>query len=103
MDKKSEYTRVPHEILEALFSAQNHFTPMQYKILLYIVRKTYGWNKYSEYISLAGMAKAIGHTRERVTLAVSDLEKMGVLSVDRRRGQAADISINDVQYWDREI
>lgn len=98
-----EYTRVPHKIIEALYSSDIRFSPIQSKVILFVIRRTFGWNKYSEYISLSSMAKAIGKDRANVSKAVNDLMKMGVLSVDRRPGRSSDISINDPGKWDRPV
>lgn len=98
---KGEYTRVPNDLLEALYSKDQHFTVTQYLVLLYIIRKTYGWNTYGEYISIGSMAKALNKDKANVSRAVSDLEKMGVLSVDKRSGRSGYISINKPQDFDR--
>lgn len=100
---KGEYTRIPNRIIEALYSSTIHFSPIQSAVLLFIIRRTFGWNKYSDYISLNSMAKAIGKDRANVSRAVNDLMKMGVLNVDRRLGRSSDISINDPEKWDRPV
>ncbi len=98
---KGEYTRVPHNLIEAMYDKDQHFTVTQYKVLLYIIRKTYGWNRYAEHISISSMARALGKDRRNVSRAVSDLEKMGVLSVDRRSGGSGYFSINRPQDFDK--
>lgn len=100
---KGEYTRIPNKILEALYSEDIRFTSRQFKVLLFIIRRTYGWNKYAEYISLSSMAKAINVKRPNVCNAVSDLRKMGVLNVEKTVGKKSYISINDPEKWDKGI
>ena len=75
------YTKFPNDILNALISSR--LSALRFAIILYIVRKTNGWSKPSDAISVSKMAKEIGYSRRKVVGAVSDLEKMGILSVER--------------------
>lgn len=97
---KEEYTRVPHDLLEALYGGDVRLTATQYRVLLYIIRKTYGWNKYSDFISVSAMARAIGKDRSNVRRAIRDLIQMGVLEVDQMSGRPSNISINSPSKWD---
>ncbi len=96
------YTSVPNETLEALYQTDNRLSPIHMRVLLYLMRMTYGWHKVRDRISIKKMAAEIGRDRRNVTRAVNDLEKMGIIEVDRPgRGQIADISINLPEQWDR--
>lgn len=99
---KGSYTSVPNELLEAMYQTDNHFSPNQMRVLLYLIRMTYGWHKARDRISLKRMSADIGKDRRNVTRAVRELERMGVIEVDRPgQGQLADISINLPDEWGR--
>ena len=101
---KDGYTRIPNSLLEALYDRKYHFTQLQFRVMCYIIRKTYGWNKYSDYISISAMAKDLRKERRNVVRAVSDLEKSGVLKIDRTGvGKVNDICVNPPTEWDRPV
>ena len=58
MDKDC-FTKFPNSILEAIISGGFH--GMQTAVLLYIIRKTYGWGKASDTISVSKMAAETGY------------------------------------------
>ena len=45
------YTKIANELLEA-FSKHN-FSAYETRVLMAIIRKTYGWNKKSDFISVS--------------------------------------------------
>lgn len=77
-DKKKKFTKFPNDILDRLLSYGLNNT--QLLIVLYVIRKTYGWNKpYGDKIAIKKMAKDINKSRVFTKKAVQDLEKMGIL------------------------
>lgn len=77
-EDKDPYTEFPNDIYERLLSYRLNTT--QLLVVLYVIRKTYGFHKPAgDRISIKKMAKDIGRSRQFTTLAVEDLEKMGVL------------------------
>ena len=101
---KDGYTRIPNKLLEAMYDRKHHFTQLQFRVMCYIIRKTYGWNKYSDYISISAMAKDLRRERRNVFRAVSDLEKSGVLKIIRTgAGKVNDICINPPSDWGRPV
>ena len=94
MDK---YTRISNEMLEAICSAD--LSKAQYKALLYIIRKTIGWNKDADCISVKRMAEETGQQRRTMLKAVNDLERMNVISVSRSAGHAGKIALEPVSKW----
>lgn len=94
MDK---YTRISNEMLEAIYSAD--LSKAQYKALLYIIRKTIGWNKDVDCISVKRMAEETGQQRRTMLKAVNDLEKMNIISVNRSAGHAGKITLEPVSKW----
>ena len=94
MDK---YTRISNEMLEAICSAD--LSKAQYKALLYIIRRTIGWNKDADCISVKRMAEETGQQRRTMLKAVNDLERMNVISVSRSAGHAGKIALEPVSKW----
>lgn len=96
------YTKFPNDILNALISSR--LSALRFAIILYIVRKTNGWSKPSDAISVSKMAKEIGYSRRKVVGAVSDLEKMGILSVERNgSGKLSEMSVNSPDKWEQPV
>lgn len=94
------YTKFPNKLLESMIAYS--FTRRQYAILLYIVRNTHGWGKpYGDKISIAWIADATGIGKKHVNDTVLDLEKMGVLNIERRDGAPSCIGINGPSEWDQ--
>ena len=96
------FTRVPNELFEALLRQSLRIT--QLKAALYIIRKTYGFNKQDDDISISQMAEDTGLTRRAMVNAVHDLAKMGIVKLGTvHRGRRTSMKINDIEYWDKEI
>ena len=96
------YTKFPNDILDA--AIKSRFTATQLTAILYVVRKVNGWGKPCDRISVTKMAQDAGYTREAMSGAISDLEKMGVLSIERHgRGKQSEMRVNDPEYWDQPV
>lgn len=101
MDKS--FTKIPNDILESFYSSA--LTTTQYRVMLYIIRKTYGFNKQDgDYIAIAKMANDLGYLRNNLSRTISELENMGMIEVYRewsRRGNR--IKINPVSMWKKRV
>ena len=71
------YTRIANELLEALI--KHDFTASQYKIIFAIIRKTYGWNKAEDSISVSQFEELTGLHRRTVQREMQKLKKMNVV------------------------
>ncbi|PVX86451.1 replication protein [Paraburkholderia unamae] len=71
------FTRVAHGILEALALA--NLGKRHYKILLVLLRQTYGYNKKSDEISLSQFKDKTGVLPPNVSTAIDELVEMRVL------------------------
>lgn len=71
------FTRVAHGILEALALA--NLGKRHYKILLVLLRQTYGYNKKSDEISLTQFRDKTGVLAPNVSTAIDELVEMRVL------------------------
>lgn len=99
MDKDS-FTKIPNHILEAILAQK--FTAVQMTVVLYVLRKTNGWNKPCDRISITQMARETGRRRQLLSRTVGDLEKLCVLKVERfGNGRVPEMSILDPKHWDK--
>ena len=96
------FTKVPNAILEALI--RHRFTGAQYTVLLYVIRKTRGWGKTSDKISVSMIARESGYSRREIINSVRDLEKKKVIKAKRDRdSMMSEMSVNDPKKWDRGV
>lgn len=77
------HTRIADELLDAVI--RHPLTKRQYKILLAIIRKTYGYGKVEDDISSSQLAKLTGLTSAHCRGTLLELEKLNI--VVARRGQ----------------
>lgn len=74
------FTRFNNDIYDAVLTYG--FTRIQILVILYVIRKTDGWNKPAgDYISITRMAKDIGVERSNASKTVKKLFSLGVLEV----------------------
>ena len=69
------YTRVPNAILDAMAD----FGHAEFRVILAIVRKTTGYHKTSDRLSVSQLAKLTGLTSRNVQVALTALLKRGVI------------------------
>lgn len=55
---EKDYTKIPNELLEAL--ARTRLSNYEFRYIWVVIRKTYGWNKKSDYISNSQFVKETG-------------------------------------------
>jgi phage replication O-like protein O len=75
------HTRLANELLEALM--RYPFSAGEYRVLLAIVRLTYGWRRRERPIAQRALAQATGVSRRQVKRILADLRQQGVLFRDR--------------------
>jgi phage replication O-like protein O len=82
---KPNCTQCPNEILDRLLPI---LSPSQFKLVMAIVRKTYGWHKKSDDISLTQLERMTGMSRQTVIDASTPLRASGFIVIGRsgRRG-----------------
>jgi len=89
--------RVPHhtEVPDELFDEQLRYLGYaELKVLLWIVRKTFGWRKDSDAISLSQLIEGTGLGPTSVKRAVKDLESKGAITVKRDLTKQGDSAVN---------
>jgi phage replication O-like protein O len=71
------YTRIANELLDAIVAFD--LGKRHYKIVFFVLRKTYGWNKKADVMSLSQIVAGTGLQRGHACEAVNELVSMKVL------------------------
>ena len=99
MDK---FTQIPNDILEALILYP--LSGLRLSVMLYIIRKTYGWNKDRDYIAINKMAEEMGAYRPRLVGIVHELAAMGLIEIEKAKpNQAAMIRVLPPDRWENTV
>jgi len=72
------YTKIANELLDAVL--QFGFSKRQMAVLFAIVRKTYGFNKTEDDMTVTQLAQVSGLARQNASSALSELESIGAVS-----------------------
>ena len=75
------FTRIANELVEAL--ARTELSPNESRILWVIIRKTYGWKKKADQISLSNFQDLTGLWRASVCRSLESLESRKIINVFR--------------------
>lgn len=84
MNMNRNFTRIPNDVLEALCALDISGNEM--RIILYIIRRTYGFNRDFAEISLSEIASAVGMSTPHVSRALKKLTEMGLLERHPAKG-----------------
>lgn len=96
-DCEDGYTRIANELFEAVLSAE--LTARQLKIVMAVIRKTYGFNKKSDRITNTQIADITGIHHTHVCKAKNELLERKILITNGR-----EIGVNKVvSEWKNEI
>jgi phage replication O-like protein O len=91
--KENGYTSLSNEIIEAII--RTPFSGQELRISLLILRKTYGFNKKADYISLSQIAKALGISVVRASQVVNKLQNRHILTLkENLKGRTKKYSFN---------
>ena len=71
------YTMFANEILEAL--ARINLSPYQSRVLWFIIRKTYGWHKKTDWISLSQIVDWTGIAKPNVCRTIKSLRRRNLI------------------------
>ena len=91
------FTRVANELLEALCQARLGGREM--RVVLAVIRLTYGFSRKENAISLGKLAEVTGLKRERLWEVVKALERKRVLQVSKESGRLVLGLQNDYSQW----
>src|SRR3972149_3387052 len=68
--------------MDALVS--HRLSGQEYQVTLYVIRKTYGFNKVCDYISMGQIADATGINRPKVALLLKNLKEKNIIGVTQK-------------------
>lgn len=71
------YVRIANEILEALFKF--NLTGTELKVILFILRKTYGWQKKEDEISLSQFCESLNFSKPAICMALKQLQLVKII------------------------
>ena len=93
------YVKIANELLDSLINYRMAGEQMQ--CFLFILRKTYGWGKKQDAISLSQFVKATGIKKQNVTRALNNLSSKKIITVinnDYETGKVYEIN-KDYNQW----
>lgn len=97
VDTDDGYTRIANELLEVVISAD--LTLRQIKVLLAIIRKTYGYNKKTDWIGNKQLSELTGLADTRCSTIKNELIQMNILISKGR-----EVGVNkDISSWNLDI
>lgn len=73
---RPNFTQVPNEFLDDWV---HKIDPMEAKVMLVIYRKTFGWHKVRDQISISQLEKCTGHGKQAILKAVKGLIEKGAI------------------------
>ena len=74
---EDNYTQVPNEVLEALAMAQ--LSTNEFRITIFIIRKTYGWHKQTDWIALSQIVEGTGIAKPNVCRTLNSLKRKHII------------------------
>lgn len=96
------FTKISNELLEVL--ARTNLTGTQFAMVFCVIRKTYGFNKKSDKISVSQFMDMLSVSRRTVIYTLQELEAKSIIKVIRRqfseKSEVNEISLNkDYNRW----
>ena len=85
------HTQIPNIIIDQHMAELSH---AQFKVLMAICRKTIGWHKQSDYISISQIVELTGVSNKTVVGAIKQLEKKGFIVTQKAKHATTLININ---------
>ncbi len=94
--KEDGYTAIANEIMDVLIALD--IPSSQRQCLLFILRKTYGYNKKRDSISNSQFVRATGLSRRTVIYALQNLEAKRIIIIKRRHKKGGDSDVNIISF-----
>jgi phage replication O-like protein O len=88
------YTKIANELLEALYKITLGGSEAQ--VLFAIIRKTYGFQKKMDTISVSQLEEMTCISRRMVIYTIQNLEAKNMITVNRKRGRGVKNEINEI-------
>lgn len=90
------HTDIANEIMDVFCKSFPGDTEGQ--VLLAILRKTYGWHKKEDSISIGQLVEMTGKSRRMVIYALQNLEAKKMVSIVRKRGRGIKNEMNKISF-----
>ena len=74
---ENNFTQVPNDILEAL--AKTYLSPYESKVIFFVIRKTFGWNKTEDWIALSQIEEGTGIAKPNVCRTLNSLKRRNII------------------------
>ncbi len=98
VQKENGYTEVANELMEAL--ARADLSGSEYKVVLYIIRSTYGWKRKTACLSVEEIAVGTGQWKDTTAEAVRSLRRRNILTAEGDNYHPKTYSIQkDYEQW----
>jgi phage replication O-like protein O len=94
MDKRiylPNTTQTPNDILD---KHMKELSGSEFKVIMAILRKTLGWHKWADYISISQIMEATGLSNRQSINCVNSLEKKGFIRTKKSKRTTTLITIN---------
>lgn len=88
------YTEIAHELIEAFCRTPLGKTESQ--IIWAVIRKTYGWKKKSDQISISQLCELTHKSRRMIIYGTQNLESKKIIKVIRKRGRGNINEVNEI-------
>lgn len=72
-----EFLQAPNALFENL--ARTYLSPNESKIVFFIIRKTFGWNKTEDWISLSQIEEGTGIAKPNVCRSLNSLKRRDII------------------------
>lgn len=97
------YVKIAGDLFDAIIKIPNLGLGRR-QVFDFIIRKTYGWNKKSDAISISQFQQATGLSRRAVIYAIQNLEAMNLIKVTRSEQQENIYQVNkDYDSWTPQV
>lgn len=94
MNTAINYTKIPNSLLDALASTK--LSGHEYRLLLFIIRKTYGYHKPEDQISLSQIVDGTGIHRRSVQKVIEKTSARSILQVEGNgQGRPNTLGVNE--------
>ncbi len=92
------HTRIANELLEAVFKYINN--PTWLRLMLLIVRLTYGWQRKEVVSNLKSFSKILGLTEEYIKTSLIEMELEKMIAIEFKNAREFKVSIKkDYEQW----
>lgn len=76
--KNGNYLKLPNEVIEKVY--HQYFRPNESKVFWFIIRKTWGWEKFSEFINLKQFNAELGLSKIKLCETLSALKNRQIIT-----------------------